>query len=119
MDAKSVGHTIAERRHGLGITQAELAETLGVTNKAVSRWECGAGLPDTALLEPLAKTLGIDVRMLVCENFRPPATPEEPAREDRPNVRWTAARIVLVIIIAVGLLYLAMLLAWEVVKPRG
>ena len=119
MDAKSVGHTIAERRHGLGITQAELAETLGVTNKAVSRWECGAGLPDTALLEPLAKTLGIDGRMLVCEDFRPPATPEEPAREDQPKVRWTAARIALVIIIAVGLLYLAMLLAWEVVKPRG
>lgn len=48
-----------------GLTQAELAERLGVTNKAVSKWETGEAMPETALLVPLARELGTTVDELL------------------------------------------------------
>ena len=59
MDAKQLGSFIAEQRKRLGYTQAQLAEKLHVTDKAVSRWERGVGLPDLSNIEPLADTLQI------------------------------------------------------------
>ena len=55
MDAKSFGAFIADQRRTLGLTQAEVAARLHVTDKAVSRWERGVGLPDINTLEPLAQ----------------------------------------------------------------
>ena len=57
MDAKSFGAFIADQRRTLGLTQAEVAARLHVTDKAVSRWERGVGLPDINTLEPLAQVL--------------------------------------------------------------
>lgn len=65
MDAERTGCFIAQLRKEKGWTQAELARQLGVTDKAVSRWETGKGLPDTALLQPLAATLGVSVGELL------------------------------------------------------
>lgn len=45
----------------MGLTQRELAERLHVTNKAVSKWECGLSYPDVTLLEPLASALELRV----------------------------------------------------------
>ena len=53
MDAKTTGRFIAELRKQKGYTQKELAEKIMVTDKAISRWETGKGLPDTSLLKPL------------------------------------------------------------------
>ncbi len=61
MDAKVFGKFIMERRKQLGMTQAELAEKINVTDKAVSRWERGLGFPDINTLEPLADAFGIEV----------------------------------------------------------
>ena len=58
MDADATGRFIAELRKQKGYTQKELAEKLMVTDKAVSRWETGKGLPDTSLLSPLGDALG-------------------------------------------------------------
>lgn len=57
MDAKKIGLFIANQRKSLGLTQAELAEKLHVTDKAVSRWERGQGCPDINSIEPLADAL--------------------------------------------------------------
>lgn len=65
MDTKKVGQLIAECRKKKGITQKELAETLGVTNRAVSKWETGVGLPDISALPDLAAVLGITVDELL------------------------------------------------------
>ena len=65
MDAKTTGRFIAELRKQRGLTQKELAEQLMVTDKAVSRWETGKGLPDTSLLKPLAELLGVSVGELL------------------------------------------------------
>lgn len=52
-------------REQKGMTQAELAEMIGVTDKAVSKWETAKGLPDISLLEPLAAALGASLPELV------------------------------------------------------
>ena len=65
MDANATGRFIAKRRRQKGYTQKELAEKLRVTDKAVSRWETGKGLPDTSLLKPLADLLGVSVGELL------------------------------------------------------
>lgn len=57
MDPKQLGPFIAARRKELGMTQSELAQKLYVTDKAVSRWERGVGLPDVNSLQPLAGAL--------------------------------------------------------------
>lgn len=57
MDQKQTGRFIAERRRELGLTQKELAEKLGITDRAVSKWENGRCMPDLSLLRPLSAIL--------------------------------------------------------------
>ncbi len=59
MDAEKFGAFVQLRRKELGLTQAELAEKIFVTPKAVSRWERGIGFPDIKLLQPLAEALDV------------------------------------------------------------
>lgn len=61
MDAQVFGAFIRIRRKELGMNQAELAEKLHVTAKAVSRWERGVGFPDIKLLQPLADALEVSI----------------------------------------------------------
>ncbi len=65
VDAKKTGALIARLRKEQGCTQKELAERLHVSDKAISRWETGKGLPDTGLLKPLSDELGISVGELL------------------------------------------------------
>ena len=61
MNTYVTGTTIRQLREGQGLTQAELAERIGVSSKTVSKWETAKGLPDISLLQPLAQALGISV----------------------------------------------------------
>lgn len=65
MDAAKFGSFLQTARKELGMTQTQLGEKLGVTDKAISRWERGVGFPDISLLEPLAEALGITVTELM------------------------------------------------------
>lgn len=65
MDAQKFGAFVAENRKAKGMTQAELARQIHVTDKAVSRWERGVGFPDIHSLEPLARALGLSVLELM------------------------------------------------------
>lgn len=65
MDAKYVGARIAELRKVRGLTQKELAETLHITDGAVSKWERGINFPDLSLMEPLAAALDASVIQLL------------------------------------------------------
>ena len=65
MNIYTTGTTIKNIRETKGMTQAELAEQIGVSDKAVSKWETGKGLPDITLIEPLAKALGVSVMELI------------------------------------------------------
>lgn len=59
MDSKKIGSFIAELRKEKGMTQQELGDMLNVTNKAVSKWETGAGYPEITMIHDLAELLGI------------------------------------------------------------
>ena len=65
MDYYVTGAAIKQLREGKKLTQAQLAEALQVSDKAVSKWETGRGLPDITLLEPLAVALGVSVPELL------------------------------------------------------
>lgn len=68
MNAYITGTTIKTLREKQGITQGELAERIGVSSKAVSKWETAKGLPDISLIEPLATALGVSVMELMSGN---------------------------------------------------
>ena len=65
MDNQKLGIFITELRKEKGLTQAQLAQKLNVTDKAVSKWERGVGFPDIKLLEPLADVLDISLLELM------------------------------------------------------
>ena len=61
MNTYVTGATIKQLRESRKLTQAELAEKIGVSSKTISKWETAKGLPDISLLQPLAQALGISV----------------------------------------------------------
>ncbi len=65
MDSGLMGKFIAELRKEKKMTQAELGEKVGVTNKTVSRWENGNYMPDISLLPALANELGVSINELI------------------------------------------------------
>ena len=66
MDQIKIGKFIAERRKSQGLTQMQLAEKMKVSDRAVSKWETGRSLPDSAIMLELCALLGISVNELLC-----------------------------------------------------
>ena len=66
MDHIKVGQFIAECRKKKDLTQAQLAEKLNITDRAISKWENGKAMPDSALMLDLCDILGITVNELLC-----------------------------------------------------
>ena len=65
MNQKQIGRYIAEKRRIKNLTQAQLAEQLRISDKTVSKWECGRSMPDYALIQSLCETLDISVSELI------------------------------------------------------
>ena len=65
MDQIKIGSFIADRRRALGLTQMQLAERLGITDRAVSKWETGRAMPDTSVMLMLCDILKITVNDLL------------------------------------------------------
>ncbi len=65
MNTYIAGPTIKKLREAKGITQSDLAEKIGVSSQAISKWETSKGLPDITLIEPLSKVLGVSVMELM------------------------------------------------------
>lgn len=61
MDNEKTGKLISSIRKDKGLTQKQFADSLGVSNATISKWETGKGFPDISLLEPLASVLDITV----------------------------------------------------------
>lgn len=59
MDQIKIGRFIAAMRKEQGMTQRELAEALNLSNRTISKWECGDGLPEIANIIPLCDALAI------------------------------------------------------------
>ena len=65
MDTKKIGKFISKNRKRKGLTQEQLGELLGVSNKTISRWENGNYMPDLSLLIPLSEVLNISLNELL------------------------------------------------------
>lgn len=65
MDQNKIGKFILELRKEKNMSQSELADKLGVTDRAISKWENGRGMPDLSLMNPLCKELGITINDLL------------------------------------------------------
>ena len=65
MDQVKIGKFIAERRKAANLTQADVGERLGLTDRAISKWERGKALPDASVMIPLCDILGITVTDLL------------------------------------------------------
>ena len=108
MDAKATGGLIARRRKERNWSQGDLAERLHVTDKAVSRWETGRGLPSLDLLEPLAEALGLTVSELLSgRELTPEELPKaageqimETMQEKARILKGFAAAVVMIIALA-------------------
>ena len=66
MNQVKIGKFIASKRKEQGLTQLQLAEKLGITDRAVSKWETGKSLPDASLMPELCKLLKITINDLLC-----------------------------------------------------
>lgn len=65
MDQKKVGSFLRELRKEKQLTQEQLAERFGVTNRSVSRWETGSNMPDLSILVELADFYDVDIRDII------------------------------------------------------
>lgn len=110
MDLNKTGLFIAYRRKQKGLTQKDLSEKIGVTDKAVSRWETGRGFPDVSLLEVLAEVLDVSITEIVNGEASTPETMEsksDKALMEALNYSKQMSRKImgiLLIILAFGLL---------------
>ena len=71
MNQIAIGNFIGKKRKELNLTQAQLAEKLGVSNKTVSKWENGKCMPDYGIIQPLCAELGISVSELMAGEEQP------------------------------------------------
>lgn len=82
MNQEKIGRFISQCRRAKGWTQSNLAEELGITDKAVSKWETGKSMPDLSLFLPLCRLLGITLNELMSGE----AIPEEKLKEKSDEV---------------------------------
>ncbi len=83
MDQNKTGAFIKELRRERGWTQSEFAEELGVSEKTVSKWETGRGLPDVSLMLPVCELLGITVNELLAGERLPTGEQYRERAEER------------------------------------
>ena len=80
------GDFLYELRKEKGMTQAELAAALGVTNKAVSKWETGEAMPETAQLLPISRIFGVTVdELLAGKRAEKASGGERPEKNEKPD----------------------------------
>lgn len=124
MDAKKLGQFIALLRKEQNMTQADLAKKLQVTDKAVSKWERGLGLPDINSIEPLADALGVTVLEIMrseripTENITPQSASEvitdafDMVKQQRKQERKSLIRISVGVLAAITLFFLGDSIGW-------
>ena len=65
MDQVKIGKFIAEMRKEQNLTQKQLADKLDISDRTISKWECGKGMPDVGLMIPLCEEIKINVNELL------------------------------------------------------
>ena len=86
MDQIKTGKFSAQMRKEQGLTQSQLADKLFISNKTISKWETGKGLPEVSLMLPLCEILGINVNELLTGEKISIAEYKEKAEENMMNL---------------------------------
>ena len=118
MDSQGIGGVIFRLRRERGLTQRQLAEQLSISDKTISKWECGKGLPEVSLMLPLCKALQIGVNDLLsgerlCEdNYRKRAEENlmnliEENRENKNRMLYSVLCIGVTVVAVAALVALA------------
>lgn len=94
MKEESMGAVIASLRKQHNMTQLELAEQMGVTDKAVSKWERNLSCPDIASLPKLAELFGVSVDDLVGAKTEAEASPQQETTQNQTTLVATICRAV-------------------------
>lgn len=123
MDQAKIGKFLTELRKEQGMTQQQLADAIGVSNKTISKWECGKGMPELSSIIPLCQTLQINVNELLSGERLPEEGYSKKAEENMMNLiqeteinkknRRSSLSIILVTVIAV------LLECWFTVVSNG
>ena len=121
------GNYLYSLRKSRGMTQQELADRLGVTNKAVSKWETGEAFPETAQLVPLSDIFGVTVDDLLRGKTEPlretnqttesPDEEQEPVHSKRKKIRSLGEMIRSIIMLSATAIYLLLGFVWELWHP--
>jgi transcriptional regulator with XRE-family HTH domain len=91
MDVKMIGQFLAQLRKEKDLTQEQLGEKLGVTNKTVSRWENGNYLPPVEILQLLSEMYGLTINEILSAQRLTPAQYQEKAEENIKTALKTSA----------------------------
>lgn len=117
MDQIKIGKFIAEMRKEQDLTQIDLAEQLGISNKTISKWECGNGMPDYSVMENLCEILKINVNELLSGERLPSKDYNKKAEENMmslmqessENYKRERSEMILTVIGIVVLLFMVLL----------
>lgn len=119
MNVEKTGAYLASLRKGRDMTQQQVADILGVSNKTVSKWESGAGLPDIGALPALAALYGVTADDILAGETRPRAVSDDNVQrevetylERRGKLRFQIGYAATVMVMAVGLLFCYASWAW-------
>ena len=119
MNVEKTGAYLASLRKGRDMTQQQVADILGVSNKTVSKWESGAGLPDIGALPALAALYGVTADDILAGETRPRAVSDDTVQrevetylERRGKLRFQIGYAATVMVMAVGLLFRYASWAW-------
>ena len=110
-----IGSNIAACRKQCGLTQAELAQKLNYSDKAVSKWERGESVPDVMTLAQLAEILGVTLNTLLGNTEQTPA-PVEPAKPRRRVNKRVIQMLVSILVWFVALLVYVVLSSMDIPK---
>ena len=125
MNQEKIGKFISKSRKKQNLTQEQLAEKLGVSNRSVSRWECGKNLPDVSLYKPLCEILGITINDLISGELISKEQYETKATENVINAMKKVDRlqkkkkILIGVIVLLTLLIIAFLLCIKLPYKMG
>lgn len=119
MDQQKTGRFIAAVRKDRGLTQRQLADTLGISDKTVSKWECGNGLPEVGLMLPLCEALSIGVNELLAGERLSDAAYRKKAEETIMELMLERKRSKRVILLSVAVCALTILSGVTIVLLTG
>ena len=110
MNQIQIGRFIAASRKARNLTQRQLADKLGISDKTVSKWECGKGLPEVSLMLPLCASLGITVNDLLSgervsgTNYQKKAEENmmDLMKENEENRRWMILSVICAVITVIA-----------------